>query len=406
MNPVLAERRQALEAARSAAEPSAVRDEVLASWGRCAGELPVSLAAAPLGDGHGGGTAAERWNASPVRRAAPGLAEELARVAADNDMVAAVTDETGRILWSGGSRFMAGRAEQVHFTAGGQWDERSAGTNAPALALLTGAPASVFSVEHWCEAVHDWVCYAAPVHDSTGRTVGVIDLSTTWEQAHPLAMSTVTALAGLVEARLGAAAGPGAPSGVPDALPTLKVRALGHPRAVLDGTPLLLPLRQFEIVCLLLLRREATLDELHALLYGDRPVTMTTLKAEISHLRRALGGAVASRPYRLAAAWEADFTTVVDHLRAGRLPDAVAPYGGPLLPDSEAPAIVEHRHYVDVALRNALLRHGSARDLLRFAELHPFDGELVERAAAAADPSDPLLADAEARLTVADLLLS
>jgi hypothetical protein len=407
VNRALLERRRALEAARAetgqtSAPPSPlVRDDVRASWDRCAGGLPVSLAAAPLDDG--GGTPAERWEASPIRRAVPGLAEELKQVAADGDMVAAVTDECGRILWSGGGHLMTGRAEQVHFTAGGCWDERSAGTNAPALALLTGKPASVFSLEHWCEAVHDWVCYAAPVRDAAGRTVGVIDLSTTWEQAHPLALATVTAMARLAEARLGTL---GAVDAVAArAARTLELRALGHPRVVLDETPLLLPLRQLEIVCLLVLRGEATLDELHALLYGDRPVTMTTLKAEISHLRRAVGGAIASRPYRLAARCRADFVAVVQHLRAGRISDAVAAYSGPLLPASEAPGIIEHRHYVDVALRNALLRHGSPGDLLRFAEFHPYDAELIERAAVVADPSDPLLADAEARLRVADLVV-
>jgi hypothetical protein len=49
----------------------------------------------------------------------------------------------------------------------------------------------------------------------------------------------------------------------------------------------------------LALRGIATLEELHAFVYGDRAVGATTLKAEISHLRRALGGAIASRPYRL-----------------------------------------------------------------------------------------------------------
>ena len=211
-------------------------------------------------------------------------------------------------------------------------------------------------------------------------------------------------MARLVEARLSAVGAPPPPAAAP--IPTLELRALGHPRAVLGGTPLLLPLRQLEIVCLLVLRGQASLDELHVLLYGDRPVTMTTLKAEISHLRRALGGAVASRPYRIAARCQADVATVIDHLRAGRTSEAVAAYGGQFLPASEAPGIVEHRHYVDVALRNALLRHGSARELLRFAEFHPYDAELVERAALVADSSDPLLIDAEARLSAAELLLT
>ncbi|HZI39260.1 MAG TPA: GAF domain-containing protein, partial [Acidimicrobiia bacterium] len=267
MNRALRERRREIEAARAgtgrAGVDTAVRREVLASWDRCAGGLPVSLAAAPLDGNGGGGTMADRWEVSPIRQVAPSFADELQQVATDGDMVAAVTDDRGRILWSGGSNRMARRAEQVHFTPGGCWDERSAGTNAPALALLTGEPATVFSVEHWCEAVHDWVCYAAPVRDGSGRTVGVIDLSTTWDQAHPLGLATVTAMARLVETRLSTVR----PTESATALsaPALELRALGHPRVVLDDTPLLLPLRQLEIVCLLVLRGEATLDDLHAL---------------------------------------------------------------------------------------------------------------------------------------------
>jgi hypothetical protein len=41
-------------------------------------------------------------------------------------------------------------------------------------------------------------------------------------------------------------------------------------------------------------------------------------------------------------------------------------------------------------------------DLLRFAACHPFDPEILGRAARAADLADPLRADASARLRVAD----
>jgi len=400
VNEDLRQRRRSLEAARATGDAgdgppgSPVRPEVRQSWARCAVDLPITRPAAPFDPAALG----ERWDASLIRRAAPGLTAELAELAEAGGMVAAITDESGRILWSSGGTLMARRAERVHFTAGGRWDEPSAGTNAPALALLSGQPATVFSAEHWCEALHDWVCYAAPVRHRSGQIVGVIDLSTTWQRAHPLALSTVTTMARLVEA--GLAASPAAPAG---SFPTLEVRALGHPWLMVDGTPLFLPLRQLEIVCLLLVRGQATLDELHWLLYGDRPVTMATLKAEISHLRRVLGGRVASRPYRLEGRCRADFVAVVDHLRAGRLAEAVAAYGGPLLPASEAPAVVEHRHYVDVALRTALLRHGSAGDLVRFAGFHPYDRELVERAAAVVDPADPALAEVEARRHILEL---
>ena len=39
----------------------------------------------------------------------------------------------------------------------------------------------------------------------------------------------------------------------------------------------------------------ATLDELHALLFGDRPISMATLRAEISHTRAAAAAARSPR---------------------------------------------------------------------------------------------------------------
>jgi len=168
---------------------------------------------------------------------------------------------------------------------------------------------------------------------------------------------------------------------------------------ILDDVPLLVPLRQLEILVVLATRGHATLDELHAFVYGDRSVGATTLKAEISHLRRALGGAIASRPYRLTTAIDADFVNLLLKLRSGDVSGAARDYLGQLLPRSEAPFVIDHRHHLDVALRTALLRWGTAADLLRFAEVHPFDLEVLERAGEVAAPDDPCVADIAAGLS-------
>ena len=58
------------------------------------------------------------------------------------------------------------------------------------------------------------------------------------------------------------------------------------PQAWLDGQRLLLNRRQTEIVALLSLHPEGlSLERLHTLVYGDQAVTLSTLKAEVSHLR-------------------------------------------------------------------------------------------------------------------------
>ncbi|MFD0659912.1 GAF domain-containing protein [Thermocatellispora tengchongensis] len=143
----------------------------------------------------------------PLRAPVQALGDELRSIAEDAGFVAAVTDESGTIMWTCGGRVMRRRAEQVNFAPGGRWDERAMGTNALSLALCTGRPSTVFSAEHLVAALHGWVCYCAPIRSPDGRILGVLDLSTTWDRSHPLAISTVRSLTAGIEAQLRAAPG-------------------------------------------------------------------------------------------------------------------------------------------------------------------------------------------------------
>ena len=190
-------RRRALTTAwerfRDTGSAPEVRPEVIASWGRSRSALTRPVEAAPLDPSDAVQAA---WADSPLRAAIAEVAEDVSRTARDCDLVAAVTDGSGRILWQTGSHHMRDRAETVNFVPGGHWDEASVGTNALDLALRTGHPAMVFSAEHFNPAVHQWVCYAAPLVDRTDGTVlGVLDLSSTWERSNPMALGTVTAFA-------------------------------------------------------------------------------------------------------------------------------------------------------------------------------------------------------------------
>jgi transcriptional regulator of acetoin/glycerol metabolism len=171
-DPELQQRRREVEAARESGRPRAPIGE---SWTRCREVVDAAADAAPVDVDES--EVLERWASSAIRRADVGLEEQLTQAAELGDLVAAVTDADGRILWSAGGRSMRRDAERVGFVPGGRWDEASAGTNALGLALRTGRPASVFSAEHWCDVVRDWVCWSAPVLDADGRSLGVIDLS-------------------------------------------------------------------------------------------------------------------------------------------------------------------------------------------------------------------------------------
>jgi hypothetical protein len=373
------------------AGPSDLRPEIATSWGRSAGHLPAAVAEAPLADPD---DVREAWERTPLRAAVSRLESELRSAAEGSDLVVAVTDPGARILWTCQGSVMRRRAEGVNFVPGGRWDEHSVGTNALDLAIRFDRTVTVYSAEHFSPCVHDWTCWAAPIHDpATGRQLGVLDLSTTWDKNSSMGVPAVTAFARLLEQALPERPAPRAPVTSPG---LLELRLLGRGEAVLDGLPLLLTRRQLEVLALLALNPAGlSLDALHALLYGDRRVAPATLKAEISRLRGLLGGAIASRPYRITAAVRCDARDVLDLLRAGRLAAAASVYGGELLAGTEAPGLIECGTYLAVAVREALLADPEPEAVLRYVEVAPYEVDVLERAIAAlrhtAHPALPLL---------------
>ncbi len=358
--------------------PGGVRTEIASSWARSARHISPDVTEALLASGEDTSAA---WESSPLSTAVRRLEAELRAAADDGDLVVAVTDPRACILWTHGGPAMRRNAEKVNFVPGGRWDEASVGTNALDLALRLDRTSTVYSAEHFSSCVHDWVCYAAPVHDpSSGQQLGVLDLSTTWDRAHPIGPAMAGALARLVEreVRPVVARTPG--------VGVLDLRLLGTARARLDGRPLRITRRQTEILALLALSPDGLdLGELHARLYGDRPVSPGTLKAEMSQLRALLGGRLASRPYRLDLPVHCDVSDVLDRLRAGDVAGAAERYGGELLGWSESPALIEYGNFVTVALRAALLADPQPAAVLRFTETAPYDLELLERWAPTAE---------------------
>ena len=132
----------------------------------------------------------------------------------------------------------------------------------------------------------------------------------------------------------------------------LRVRALGRGVAELDRGPVpqRLSARRSEILVLLALHPGGlSAAELARELYGSE-ANVTTVRAEISRLRRVLPGIIAADPYRLEAEVDADFLDVAALVADGRLAPARELYAGPLLPSSSAPAIVAARRRLERAL--------------------------------------------------------
>lgn len=379
-----------------------VRPEIRDSWSRSRAHLHDEPTQAPLADES---ETAAYFADSPLHDAVGRIESELRSAADDGDLVVAVTDPQTRILWTYGGRVMRRRAESVNFAPGGRWDEGSVGTNALDLALRMDRATTVFSAEHYAPIVHSWVCWAAPVHDpATGEQLGVLDLSTTWDRAHPVGAAAAQALARLLERELPHRGGIGAALPSAPGAPGLHLRLLGAVEGWLDGTRLLLTRRQGEILALLALAPDGmNLERLHASLYGEERVSPGTLKAEVSHLRQALGGRLLSRPYRLDLPVSSDVERVRAALARGDVAAAVAAYGGDLVPGTNSPRLAETAEYLAVAVREALLGDPRPEAVVRYAEIAPYDTEVVERALSAlGERPHPARAELAARLAAGD----
>lgn len=135
-----------------------------------------------------------------------------------------------------------------------------------------------------------------------------------------------------------------------------------------------------------------SLEQLTLRLYGDVGA-LGTAKALVSRLRRSVP--VTSRPYTIGVPFSADFLEVMEHLRRGEVRQALNLYQGPLLPTSQAPAIVELRERVDESLRQAVLASADAEAILEYVNRWGSgDLELLEeslRHLAKNDPQVPLV---------------
>ena len=326
-----------------------VRSVVAESWRRSAGahKSPDTVAPIEISDDD-----LDAYRAAhPLARVLPLFRQLLGGISDDGQQMMAVCDAAGRLLWVEGHASVRRAAEQMNFVPGARWDEAHAGTNAPGTALAVDHPLQIFATEHFSRPVQRYTCAAAPIHDpATGLLLGAIDLTGGDHLANPHSLALVQATALAAEAYL--AAHPAATEN------TVTARLLGRAEAelIVDGRAIRLGRRHSELLFLLLMHPEGrTGDQLGLDLYGDE-LNPVTVRAELSRLRRILSDALLdSRPYRLRLPVESDVATVTRHLENGQAGAALAAYGGPLLPASDAPGVCRGRRLLDGQLRAAVL---------------------------------------------------
>lgn len=342
-----------------------VGQSIASSWQRSvSAAIPKERLAAPLL------LPKSAQNSQALDRVLAKCSQSLQHVAEQSSMVLAVGDIGSTILWTACSNHMRHAAEKVHFIAGGQWREDLVGTNALALSLKTQQSSCVFSNEHYMSSVQDWVCYAAPIVDPFSKQIlGVVDLSTTWNKHNSLGLLAVERCADIIQTAL-----------LEQQRQHLYIRAFSSAKIIFNDKALVLTPRQVEILVILSLCPQGmSLDQLHQALYGDRQVSMGTLKTEMSQLRDILGGMLGSRPYRLLVPVEADFLQAEQALDSGYLASALQLYTGVFLAKTESPFLCAWRDCLESRLSEAIFKSNDTDILFKHIARMPDAIDAMER---------------------------
>ncbi len=353
---------------------SSVRPDVLESWLRCRQfgvdpdhpEPPADLPDERF---------ARHRDQHPLATVMPVVRSLLVQHAVEDDLLVAVSDAEGRLLWVEGHAGVRSRAARMGFTEGVRWDERHAGTNAPGLALALDRGVRVQAAEHWARPVHSFSCSATPVHDpADGSLLGALDVTGDARAASPAVLALVNATVAAIERELVVRRFNLPAPAMSDGL---LLSVLGAtPRLTVDGRTVRLSLRHAELLVLLAEHPEGVTAEQLAVELDERELDPVTVRAEMSRLRRVIGGErLSSRPYRLIC----PLTTDAGALRRRLIenPDAaLGDWKERLLPRSVSPGVAAVRDRLEEEIRSMLRRRRDPTLLLRWLNSEPGRGDL------------------------------
>ena len=340
----------------------------------------------------------------------PALSQLLADESSAGRHLLIVTDQQGEVLWRVGSRQALRLADSLEFVEGADWSESGVGTNAISEALVTGAPAQLFSAEHLVRTHHDWACTAAPIRDPyTGEVAGVLDVSGPFESVTPDSLRMVRCGVRLAEELLRSAGAPAARQQTGGAVRSaLTLTLLGDkPSAELDGGARLpLTLRRAEILALLASRTQGwSADELAYRLHGEDGAA-TAVRTEMHRIRGILGNVVEPNPYRFSSAVQVvtDASVVAGHLREGRVAQALGAYPAKLLNRSVNLSIELMRDELNEAVGASVRASGDAQLIMQWcaSDMGASDSEGAAAMARLIGPGDPRFQLVRARMERVD----
>ncbi|MCH3963627.1 MAG: sigma-54-dependent Fis family transcriptional regulator [Clostridium sp.] len=116
-----------------------------------------------------------------------------------------LTDENAVILKILGNGKIMAQNRDLDFLEGRRWKEEDVGTNAIGTCIYLDKPIQTLGAEHYCRRQHKWTCSAAPIHDSSGKIVGCIDLSGSYGDFHTHTLGIVAEASNTIQERFSTA---------------------------------------------------------------------------------------------------------------------------------------------------------------------------------------------------------
>jgi len=113
----------------------------------------------------------------PLIRASAAVLPYIYNLLGNTDYTVLLGDKDGFIIEAMGDSPFMSKAQLVDLSPGAGWSEEIRGTNAIGTVLRNNAPLTVFGWEHFVQQNHFLACWAAPIQDSQGFPIGVLDIS-------------------------------------------------------------------------------------------------------------------------------------------------------------------------------------------------------------------------------------
>lgn len=116
--------------------------------------------------------------------------------------VVVLADERGYIMEIFGDENTVNNPMTHNFFQGSSWCEEEAGTNAIGTAVFIQEPIQVSGGEHYCQKHHCLTCSAAPIFDTHGKVIGILDMSGASNTSHLHTLGMVVAATEAIMAQL------------------------------------------------------------------------------------------------------------------------------------------------------------------------------------------------------------